>query len=611
MGFRINTNIAAMDAHRNSTMNNIGLDRSLKSLSSGLRINTAADDASGMAIANSLRAQSTGLGQAIRNANDGIGVVQTADGALDEYQGIINTVRTKAIQAASDGQNADSRAAIQRDIDKLLEEAQNIVDTTAFNGLKLLNGSFTNKNFQIGAYANETVGVSIQDSSTTSVGKLATSTSVVDGGTNLDTLASGDITSDATPVAGEWAGPIASTSSSTGVRINGYNASGNLTAQGSDMLSAKGIAAAANMMTETTGVTASATNEWTMTNSVTAGTIATGGLVINGFDIGNVTVKANDADGSLVSAINAKQSDTGVTAAVSATGVLTLTAEDGRNIQISNTSGTDSSVLLNGGTTVDNKSITSIAFSAVSNSTAYTFNLDGANITFTSDASATTTEASAGILAALQAAQTAGTISANYSFADTDGEVTIARTDGKDVNVLIDSDNSAQMTFHTNVTAVTDGSTGTAQANGGAYNNARHGQVTFTSDENISIEGDTETLATFGLTGKSASATGGIADADVTTFEAAQTTIQRADSALKALDEIRSNLGSTQNQLESTIRNISVTQVNVAAAESQIRDVDFAAESATFAKHNILAQSGAYAMSQANAVQQNVMRLLQ
>lgn len=607
MGFRINTNIAAMDAHRNSTMNNIGLDRSLKSLSSGLRINTAADDASGLAIANSLKAQSTGLGQAIRNANDGIGVTQTADGALDEYENIINTVRTKAIQAASDGQNSDSRAAIQRDIDKLLEEAQNIVDTTAFNGLNLLNGSFTNKNFQIGAYANETVGISIEDSSTTSIGKLATSTSVVDDGTTLDTLASADITADTAPTAGKWAGPTASTSSSTGVRINGYNASGNLTAQGSDMLSAKGIAAAANMMTETTGVTATATNEWAMTNSVSAGTIATGGLVINGVDIGNVTVKANDADGALVSAINAKQSDTGVTAEVSATGILTLTAADGRNIQISNTSGTNSSVLLNGGTTVENTSRVNIAGDAADGTT-FAFNLDG--VAFSIDTSGVATADATAIVTALEAAKTAGKISSNYTFTDNGATgATITRTDGKDINIVMDSDDAGDLALTTGVTA--NGAGGTAQTNGAAYSNARHGQVTFTSDENISIEGDASTLATFGLTDKSASATGGIADADVTTFEAAQTTIQRADSALKALDEIRSNLGSTQNQLESTVRNISVTQVNVAAAESQIRDVDFAAESATFAKHNILAQSGAYAMSQANAVQQNVMRLLQ
>ena len=115
MGFAINTNIGAMNSHMLAVNNNKQLDKSLQALSSGLRINTAADDASGLAIANQLNSQANGLGQAIRNANDGINVAQTADGALEEYTNIINTVRTKSIQAASDGQNDNSRQAI-RDI---------------------------------------------------------------------------------------------------------------------------------------------------------------------------------------------------------------------------------------------------------------------------------------------------------------------------------------------------------------------------------------------------------------------------------------------------------------------------------------------------------------
>ena len=113
-----------MNAHRNLDMTNLQLDKSLNSLSSGLRINKAADDASGMAIADSLRQQAQGLGQAISNASDGIGVTQTADGALEEYINIANTIRTKSIQAASDGQTLQTRSAIQEDIDRLMQEAQ-------------------------------------------------------------------------------------------------------------------------------------------------------------------------------------------------------------------------------------------------------------------------------------------------------------------------------------------------------------------------------------------------------------------------------------------------------------------------------------------------------
>jgi flagellin len=161
MGFRINTNIGAMNAHRNAVMNNIGLDKSLNSLSSGLRINKAADDSAGLAIADKLSAQSQGLGQAIRNANDGIGLIQTADGALEEYTNILKRVRVLATEAANDTQDTTSRGHIQKEVTALLQEASDIAGTTKFNGVKLLDGSGGSDGsgdfvFHIGAYANET-----------------------------------------------------------------------------------------------------------------------------------------------------------------------------------------------------------------------------------------------------------------------------------------------------------------------------------------------------------------------------------------------------------------------------------------------------------------------
>ena len=402
MGFRINTNIAAMNAHRNATQTNLGLDKSLNSLSSGLRINKAADDASGMAIADSLRQQAQGLGQAISNANDAIGVTQTADGALDEYTKIVDTIRTKAIQAASDGQTLDTRQAIQADIDRLMEEAQNIASTTSFNGQTLLNGAYTNKSFHIGSYSGETVKVSIGDTQVASVAEFSfLETSVGFGGT---------------------------TASTSGV---------------------------------------SASLDATVVN----------------------------ADGS--------------TATVSAT--ITMTTGSHTAYEIAQT-------------VVD-------AFNAK------------------------------------------------------------AQTDGADVRASIYED--------------VDSTAGTAQY-GIRLDSA--GDLTSVSiAENNASDG----LATAIAATTAAGLTNNLSTVDVTTRQSAEKAITIADYALRDLDATRSDIGSVQNQLESTIRNISVTQVNVQAAESQIRDVDFAAESANFAKLNILAQSGSYAMSQANAVQQNVLRLLQ
>ena len=189
MGFRINTNIGAMNAHRNSVMNNVGLDKSLNSLSSGLRINKAADDASGLAIADKLSAQSQGLGQAIRNANDGIGLIQTADGALEEYTSILQRVRVLATQSANDTQDTDSRKAITKEVNALLAEAGDINKTTKFNGTKVLDGTggksgtFT---FHVGAYADETQTVAIGKNSVSDITGKAVASIKVDTRTNAE-----------------------------------------------------------------------------------------------------------------------------------------------------------------------------------------------------------------------------------------------------------------------------------------------------------------------------------------------------------------------------------------------------------------------------------------
>jgi len=476
MGFRINTNIGAMDAHRNSVQNNRALDKSLQRLSSGLRINTAADDASGMAIANQLKSQASGLGQAIRNSNDGIGVTQTADGALNEYENILNTVRTKSIQAASDGQNKDSRAAIQNDISKLLQEANNIAKTTSFNGQKLLNGDFQNKQFHIGAYSNETVGISIANGQTDTIGRHVDTT----GSAAVTTAAlTGSLTinTDALTAAVK----VGATSADTGKEGDTVSI-----AHSADSAWAKAIAI--NAVSTQTEVTAIAKTQDVATAAITSGTISAGQLTINGIDIGKVTVKASDSDHALMNAINAQTDKTNVVA-----------TEEG-------------------------------------------------------------------------------------------GKLILTAQDGSDMNVT------------------TSGSVSTIIGESGAVNT---GDITLVSDHTVQLNSQATKIG-FAASAKLSKEIGStLSQIDVTTREGAEKAIRTVDSALKQMDAIRSNIGSTQNQLESTVRNISVTQVNVTAAESQIRDVDFAAESANFAKHNILAKSGAYAMSQANAIQQNVMRLLQ
>jgi len=496
MGFRINTNISALNAHANAMATNRGITNSLEKLSSGLRINKAADDASGMAIADSLRSQASSLGQAIANANDGISMIQIADKAMDEQLKILDTIKTKATQAAQDGQTADTRKALQADITRLMEELDNIAGTTSYNGQNLLSGQFTNKEFQIGAYSNQSVKASIGATSSDKIGnarfetgKLITKAANialtfvnVDGKNNI-----------------KLESVVISTGAQTGVGV---------------------LAETINKNSAKTGVKASWQVLETGTNAVANGDVK--GLTINGVTIGDVLgVKANDSDGKLVAAINAVKDQTGVEAYTDNRGNLNLRSLDGRGIKIS-----------------------------------------GTGVNTTVGLSADSTE--------------------NY------GRLTLTRLDARDI--LISGTNYTQAGFNN--------SNAEAQTN----INLRAIRGSFTADQASAIGANANAhIENFGSELSSG----------VTTLKGAMAVMDIAESAQKMLDKIRSDLGSVQNQLVSTVNNITVTQVNVKAAESQIRDVDFAAESANFSKLNILAQSGSYAMSQANAVQQNVLKLLQ
>lgn len=310
MALRINTNIAALTAHKNMIRNDNSLTASLEKLSSGLRINKAADDASGMAIADSLRSQSLGLGQAIRNANDGISMVQTADGALDESIKIVNTIKTKAIQAAQDGQTTESRKAIQADINKLLEELDIIAKTTAFNNQKLLSGNFTNKAFQVGAYSGETVSISIGSSESTKVGHISTSTLTFAGAGTAELAIYSNLQDQ--------------TYSLNSVEVAYDNTSDH---------SLGAVADAINKLSDVLGITADASVVTSTSSNVVAGTTDST-FAINGITIGAVTVLENDSDGALVSAINQKTDQHGILASVDSEGLLTLTSTDDRAIQV-------------------------------------------------------------------------------------------------------------------------------------------------------------------------------------------------------------------------------------------------------------------------------------
>ncbi|ELP7971427.1 flagellin A [Campylobacter jejuni] len=574
MGFRINTNVAALNAKANADLNSKSLDASLSRLSSGLRINSAADDASGMAIADSLRSQANTLGQAISNGNDALGILQTADKAMDEQLKILDTIKTKATQAAQDGQSLKTRTMLQADINRLMEELDNIANTTSFNGKQLLSGNFINQEFQIGASSNQTVKATIGATQSSKIGltRFETGGRISSSGEVQFTLKNYNGIDDF-----QFQKVVISTSVGTGLGA---------------------LADEINKNADKTGVRATFTVETRGMAAVRAGTTSDT-FAINGVTIGKVEYKDGDSNGALVAAINSVKDTTGVEASIDANGQLLLSSREGRGIKIEGSIG--------GGAFINKDMMENYGrLSLVKN--------DGKDILISG-----TNLSSAGFgannfisQASVSLRESKGQIDANIADAMGFGSV------NKGVMLAGASSVSAYMS--------TAGS-GFSAGSGYSVGSGKGYSTVFTAANTITISAASQLSKVYNVSAGSGFSSGstlsqfatmkttafGVKDetAGVTTLKGAMAVMDIAETAITNLDQIRADIGSVQNQVTSTINNITVTQVNVKAAESQIRDVDFAAESANYSKANILAQSGSYAMAQANSVQQNVLRLLQ
>ena len=496
MSFSINTNSYALNASARTNMTNREISSSLEKLSSGNGINKAADDASGLLIANNLRMQASSLNQATSNAKSAVNLVQIADNALEEVDKILTTIKSKAIQSAEDGQTSKTRLAIQKDVNRLVESLDNISKTTKYNGQNLLSGAFANKEFQVGAYSNETIKMSIASTDSSHIGH-----------TRMEKLEMDGLTAGAVAIA---------LGDTVNLTIDGTA----LHSMVIDKDAGTGVGKLAELINKNTdlvGSTASYHVEIKGTSAVKAGSVTS--LTINGTSIGAISsIKDNDEDGKLVNAINSQSHITGVVANVDEQGVLHLHSRDGRAIDVD-------------ATEVD------------------------------------TTPAAAEIMMIMETGGVAGTTNVTEI-----GDLMITSNGAEDIAI----------TGNIGATAI-DGATLPAAAAAEIYN-----------------------LASLVTGGGNTAYSGGM----ILSRDGAQTAMKIADAALEIIDSIRSDIGSVQQQLNSTINNITITAANVQIAEGGIRDVDFAAESANFNKNKLLAQSGTYALSQANEVQQNIASLL-
>ncbi|EAL0324287.1 flagellin A [Campylobacter jejuni] len=576
MGFRINTNVAALNAKANADLNSKSLDASLSRLSSGLRINSAADDASGMAIADSLRSQAATLGQAINNGNDAIGILQTADKAMDEQLKILDTIKTKATQAAQDGQSLKTRTMLQADINRLMEELDNIANTTSFNGKQLLSGNFINQEFQIGASSNQTVKATIGATQSSKIGltRFETGGRISSSGEVQFTLKNYNGIDDF-----KFQKVVISTSVGTGLGA---------------------LADEINKNADKTGVRATFTVETRGMAAVRAGTTSDD-FAINGVKIGKVDYKDGDANGALVSAINSVKDTTGVEASIDANGQLLLSSREGRGIKIEGNIGggafinTDMkenygrlSLVKNDGKDIliSGNSLSSAGFGTTQ---------------FISQASVSLRESKGRFDANIADAMGFGSVNKGVVLGGYSSVSAYMSAEGSGFSA--GSGYSVGSTKNYSAILSTNTITISAASQLSKVYNVSAGSG-FSSQSGLSQFATMKTSVGNSLGVKAETA-------GVTTLKGAMAVMDIAETATTNLDQIRADIGSVQNQLQVTINNITVTQVNVKAAESQIRDVDFAAESANYSKANILAQSGSYAMAQANSVQQNVLKLLQ
>lgn len=633
----INTNIMSLNAQRQLDKSQRAQNQAMERLSSGLRVNSAKDDAAGLSIATGMESQTRGLNQAIRNANDGISMAQTAEGAMDEMTNIMQRMRELAVQSANDTNSASNRASIQKEVDQLYSELDRIANTTQFNGVVLLNGSAGQTNLQIGANSGESLSFSIDAVTTKDLNLNAVS--------GLGELNGGRIDSTATITASSITinGVVISASGqmSAGVMEAAINAKKGLTGVTADAYNVlngtgnqNGVTAGLTINGTVLGATSSMQDLVNQINQAVPGVVAAidrqGGLsltndtgaaitVASGAQIGLVDgtyggyLSLTSADGSEIK--TGIVSSTGTTADLQAIGfnassgsddvkggsVLTtaVVANDGIKINgielgaVTGTSAADKAFAINAlrdQTGVEASAKTEVKLSlAVSNvAAAADMTINGTQIDLTT---ATTLDSA---ISLINQAGLAGIVAS----ADmTTGQLVLTSQSGQDVR-LTTANNVVSSNFNSSIFA------GEITLKG---DNGRDVVITSNASDQAA---QAAALDKLGLTSQGGDETAVGIGLSVLTATNASNTIERIDDALNKISDSRANLGAIQNRLTSTISNLANVSQNTSAAKSRIMDADFAAETSMMSKAQVLQQAGTAMLAQANASNQGVLSLL-
>ena len=581
MALSVNTNITSLTVQRNLNKAGDALGTSMTRLSSGLKINSAKDDAAGMQIANRLTSQVKGMTVAIANANNGVSIAQTAEGAMQESTNILQRLRELALQSANGDKSDADRTSLQQEFTAKVGELTRISSTTTFGGRNLLDGSFQTVGFQIGSDANQKISFGMGDISATGLKGTYSEANVA----GLTTTMSASVTAKAVDLPG---GTPASSATTPFVQTAGAYTT--LTADSSFKINGKDVAlttgmdstAAMNAInTANTGATATvaggklvltSNSAISITGSPTAETgldapVASGGVTtitpavggkldaaaeinING---SNVALAVGDDLAAIAGKINTANGTAkfGVVASVSSEGRLELNSTDGKAIKLGNGTG----VAANGGAGALAKLGLSAGTTEAKLGADTSVSLNGTEVKFTSGSTM------ADIVSSINSASTGVTAS-------------------------VDKTNNSLKLFSTKDITIADGSSG----NG---------------------------LTTLGLTAAAAATTTAVkmdttvADLSILSSESAQQTIQALDGAIQQVDSQRSQLGAVQNRFTSTVSNLQSISENSTAARSRVQDADFASEAAELTKQQTLQQASTAILSQANQLPSAVLKLLQ
>tara|TARA_Y100001001_G_scaffold86090_1_gene84238 strand:+ start:5031 stop:6860 length:1830 start_codon:yes stop_codon:yes gene_type:complete len=604
----INTNIASLNAQRNLNASQGDANVALQRLSSGLRINSAKDDAAGLAISERFQSQIAGLNQAQRNANDGISLAQTAEGAMDEITNNLQRIRELAVQSANATNSNSDRQALNQEVQQRIEEINRIASQTSFNGLKVLDGTFATQTFQVGANTGETIAVSGLDSRGSQLGATVIESQEF-GATPISDFEDGETLSANIPANFEAFLPtgrgITAGSSVTindveiGVDAGDYtsleevaeNIRGKIALLGGDDAAAlegiqvqvsgsqlsfissrdEPVEATVRLNADVLNPVSGASNDTldqnnTLSLTLTDFNFATGNLA------GTISIGGNELDLDLEGVTTQAEFETRLSNALSGTGVtfdftaptLTFTNENSDSIDLDVSISDGGVPPLNFSQTLEiagQTGKTLVDRFKEGDTFDFRIDLDGEQLDIKGATSLND------VVSQVNALSTKTGISANLNASN--DEIIFSKEFGEDFDITIETD---------------------LNGNG--------------------IFGETSDLSTQ-ITATAADNTQSANMVDISTRDGADLAMITIDYAIDKINGYRADLGAVQNRFESTIANLSTTSENLSASNSRIRDADFAAETAELARTQVLQSAGLSVLAQANARPQQVLQLLQ